>query len=63
MGDWPSEPSPSEESPPEEKLARVKDYTAKMHEMIDLSKQREIEQEREREDGRDRDVQEAGERG
>ena len=43
----------SYDGPPEaetdEKLARVKDYIGKMREMIDLSKQRELEQERERE--------------
>lgn len=43
----------SYDGPPEagtdEKLARVQEYIAKMQEMISLSKQREIEQERERE--------------
>lgn len=37
------------EMPVDEKLARVKQYITRMHEMIELSKQRELEQERERE--------------
>jgi hypothetical protein len=37
------------EAPTEEKLARVRTYVGKMQEMIALSKQREIEEERERE--------------
>ncbi len=37
------------EAPVEEKLARVRTYVGKMQEMIALSKQREIEEERERE--------------
>jgi hypothetical protein len=37
------------EATPDEKLARVKDYVARMQEMIDLSKQRELEEERQRE--------------
>ena len=35
--------------PTDEKLGRVKQYIARMHEMIELSKARELEQERERE--------------
>lgn len=37
------------EAPPEDKLARVKEYTQRMLDMIDLSKRRELEQARERE--------------
>ncbi|MBK9034903.1 MAG: hypothetical protein IPL61_27175 [Myxococcales bacterium] len=38
-----------DEAATDEKLARVKDYVARMQDMIELSKKRELEQERERE--------------